>query len=70
MLLSLGEVQYIFLYNADRGNVTRRVVRLGQREGGRVEVTGGLKAGDVIVTDGVLKLADKVPVKLGKGPAQ
>lgn len=69
-VMSLGEVQYIFLYNADRGNVTRRVVRLGQREGGRVEVTGGLKAGDVIVTDGVLKLADKVPVKLGKGPAQ
>ena len=68
-VMSLGEVQYIFLYNADRGNVTRRVVRLGQREGGKVEVTEGLKAGDVIVTDGVLKLADKVPVKLGKGPA-
>ncbi len=69
-VMSLGEVQYIFLYNADRGNVTRRVVRLGQREGGKVEVTEGMKAGDVIVTDGVLKLADKVPVKLGKGSAQ
>lgn len=69
-VMSLGEVQYIFLYNADRGNVTRRVVRLGQREGGKVEVTEGMKAGDVIVTDGVLKLADKSPVKLGKGPAQ
>ena len=69
-VMSLGEVQYIFLYNADRGNVSRRVVRLGQREGGKVEVTEGMKAGDVIVTDGVLKLADKVPVKLGKGSAQ
>ena len=45
-------------------------MRLGRRDGGRVEVTGGLNAGEVIVTDGVLKLADRSPVILKKEAAQ
>ena len=69
-VMSLGEVQYIFIYNKDKQNVSRRVVRLGRRDGGRVEVTGGLNAGEVIVTDGVLKLADRSPVILKKEAAQ
>ncbi len=69
-VMSLGEVQYIFIYNKDKQNVSRRVVRLGRRDGGRVEVTGGLNAGEVIVTDGVLKLADRSPVMLKKEAAQ
>jgi hypothetical protein len=36
---------------------------LGTRERGIVEVTSGLKAGDLVVTDGVLKLRPNMPVR-------
>lgn len=57
-VMSLGEIQYIFVYQPRKRTVSRREVQLGQRDRGRVEVNKGLREGDVIVTDGVLKLVD------------
>jgi membrane fusion protein (multidrug efflux system) len=42
-------------------------VVLGSRERGLVEVVSGLEAGDLVVTDGVLKLRPNTPVRLSGG---
>jgi membrane fusion protein (multidrug efflux system) len=39
-------------------------VDTGIRQNGRVEILGGVKAGQTVVTDGVVKLTDGVPVRL------
>lgn len=57
-VMSLGEIQYIFVYRPRARSVSRREVKLGLRDRGSVEVLEGLREGDEIVTDGVLKLVD------------
>jgi multidrug efflux pump subunit AcrA (membrane-fusion protein) len=44
-------------------------VTLGTRERGVVEVLAGLKSGDVVVTDGVLKVRPGGPVQVRTAPA-
>lgn len=53
--------QFVFVVAADN-KVQRRTVRLGGREAGRVEVTQGLAAGDVLVVDGGMSLQDGMAV--------
>lgn len=45
------------------GKVERRVVQIGQRQEGKVEVTEGLKAGDIIVVRGVQRVRNGLPVQ-------
>ncbi|MBQ9337459.1 MAG: efflux RND transporter periplasmic adaptor subunit [Lentisphaeria bacterium] len=63
-LMSLGEIQYLFVYNPRTKRVTRREVRLGQRSPGKAEILDGLKAGEKIIVDGVLKLVDGAEVRV------
>jgi membrane fusion protein (multidrug efflux system) len=61
-----GEKSLVFLVEGsgkDR-KVTRTPIKIGMRDRGMVEVTGGLKAGQMIVTEGVVKLSDGMPVRL------
>ena len=44
--------------------VTRTRVDTGIRQNGLVEILGGVKPGQTVVTDGVVKLTDGVPVRL------
>lgn len=67
-ILSLGEMQYIFLY-ADDNTVTRREVKLGTRKDGYAEILNDgvknpLKAGDRYVIEGVAKLNDGSKVEV------
>ncbi len=57
-IMSLGEIQYVFVYRPRTRTVSRREVKLGLRDRGSVEVVEGLREGDEIVIDGVLKLVD------------
>lgn len=57
-VMSLGEIQYAFVYQPESRTVQRREIRLGQRGRGRVEVLSGLREKEMLVTDGVLKLTD------------
>jgi membrane fusion protein (multidrug efflux system) len=50
-----GDSNYVFRVNPD-STVTRREVKLGARQEGRVEVTNGLAAGDRVVRAGHQKL--------------
>ena len=57
-----------FVYVVDQSKETavalKKEVVLGARERGTVEVLSGLNSGDVVVTDGVLKVRPGGPVKL------
>lgn len=57
-----GEERYAFVLE-DR-KAKRVKVETGIRQNGLVEIVGGLKAGQQVVTDGVVKLSDGAPVRL------
>ncbi|HCW59679.1 MULTISPECIES: efflux RND transporter periplasmic adaptor subunit [Sphingobium] len=57
-----GEDRYVFALD---GRTAKRVkVDTGMRQNGMVEIVGGLKAGQPIVTEGVVKLSDGATVRL------
>jgi membrane fusion protein (multidrug efflux system) len=62
------------VYPVKDGKVERRVIRLGQRQGGKAEVVEGLSAGETIVVLGVQRVrpgADVITRPLGSGtPAE
>ena len=49
------------------GKAERRVVKLGERRPGEVEVVSGLEVGEVIVTAGQMKLYDGAAVQSVRG---
>ena len=57
-LTSLGEKQYVFVYSPEQKKVFRKEVLIGRRTEGRVEIVSGLDAHEVVVTEGVSKIAD------------
>ncbi len=62
-LVAYGEKQFIYV-KRDDSTVEKREVRLGRREVGRVEVLSGLRAGETVVTEGVMKLRDGAKVRV------
>ncbi len=61
-LVGDGEERFVFVLE-DR-TAKRVKVDTGIRQNGLVEITGGLKAGQTIVTEGVVKLTDGMTVRL------
>ena len=61
-LVPQGEDQYVF--RIIDGKAVRTKVAVGQRRDGKVEVTSGVAAGDLVVSAGQLKLRDGVPVAI------
>ncbi len=66
-LFPIGEDQY--LYKVVDGRAQRLKVEIGQRKQGQVEITQGLKAGDIVVTAGQPKLKDGAQVKIVDAPS-
>ena len=63
-----GEDRFVFLLEGRK--VKRVKVDTGIRQDGQVEILGGLKAGQQVVTEGVVKLSDGATVRLaGDKPA-
>jgi multidrug efflux system membrane fusion protein len=62
--------RYVYVVNADK-TVAPRDVKVSYEDGGRSVVSEGLAAGDVVVTDGQLRLAPgmKVMIKASAGAA-
>jgi membrane fusion protein (multidrug efflux system) len=61
-LVAQGDRQFVF--RLDEKNIANRVpVEVGMRPGGMVGVIGGLKRGDRIVADGVVKVRDDAEVR-------
>jgi membrane fusion protein (multidrug efflux system) len=67
----VAEASKSFVYIVDQSKqpavAVKTEVVLGARERGLVEVVSGLQAGDLVVTDGVLKLRPNAPVRLSGG---
>jgi membrane fusion protein (multidrug efflux system) len=66
----VGDRQFVFLVNG--GKAERRPVSIGARSRGQVEVTAGLDGGELVVTRGIQKIRDGVPVQpetVGNGAA-
>lgn len=61
-----GEGRYVFLVGS--GDEVKRIpVRTGTRMSGRIEIVSGLEPGQKVVTEGVVKVADGMKVRLA-GP--
>lgn len=64
-LAVVGEGEESFVFTIDGQGVARRTpVRIGLRQAGRVEVLSGLRPGQRVVTEGVVKLTDGQAVRL------
>ena len=57
-----GQLEQVFVL--DQGVARLRLVRVGKRSGGEVEVTSGVLAGDTVVSDGVEMLTDGQPLEV------
>ncbi|MGE3676844.1 MAG: MdtA/MuxA family multidrug efflux RND transporter periplasmic adaptor subunit [Burkholderiales bacterium] len=58
---------YVYVVKDDQ-RVSARVVKLGQADGGRTQVTEGLAPGEIVVTDGIDRLRDGARVALTQRP--
>lgn len=64
-LAVIGEGESRFVYVVDPQRRAQRVaVRTGVRFGGRVEILEGLRPGQRVITEGVVKVVDGMPVRL------
>lgn len=61
-LAPVGQSQFVF--RVQDGRAERVQVEIGQRQGGRVEVTSGLREGDVVVVAGIQKIIDGQTVRV------
>ncbi|MFD1627042.1 efflux RND transporter periplasmic adaptor subunit [Azospirillum griseum] len=59
-IVAFGKEQFVF--KVVDGKATQTKVTLGERRNAEVEIAQGLKAGDVVVTAGQLKIRDGAPV--------
>jgi RND family efflux transporter MFP subunit len=59
-----GQDSYVFV--VDGGKAARRPVQLGRETDNQLEITSGLKAGDTLVAEQRIELADGVRVEAGK----
>ncbi|WP_028055666.1 efflux RND transporter periplasmic adaptor subunit [Sphingobium bisphenolivorans] len=63
-LAVIGDGEERFVFIVQDGKAKRVKVATGVRQNGLVEVLDGLKGGERVVTEGVVKLTDGVPVRL------
>lgn len=61
-----GEDRFVYTVGED-GRARRTPVRTGTRMGGRMEIVAGLRPGQRVITEGVVKVADGMEVRLA-GP--
>lgn len=67
-LAVVGEGDRRFVYIVEKQQAKRVPVRTGMRSAGRVEILGGLRPGQQVVTEGVVKLSDGMKVRLAGVP--
>ncbi len=71
-LALVGDGEERFLFLVEDGKAKRLKVETGIRQNGLVEILNGVRPGANVVTEGVVKLTDGVPVRLPgdrNGPA-
>ncbi len=61
-----GDARFVYVLDND-GRARRTPVRTGMRMAGRIEIVGGLAPGRRVVTEGVVKVADGMQVRVAGG---
>ena len=56
---------WVYVLDADGAGAQRRVVRLGRRAAGRIEVLAGLRAGEQVIVSSVRRFADAPRLRIG-----
>lgn len=64
-LALVGEGEQSFVFTVANGKAKRVAVRTGLRQNGMVEIVEGLRPGQRVVTEGVVKIADGQTVRTG-----
>lgn len=64
-LALVGEGEQSFVFTIENGKAKRIPVRTGLRQNGMVEIVEGLRPGQRVVTEGVVKIADGQTVRTG-----
>ncbi|MGQ9632668.1 MAG: efflux RND transporter periplasmic adaptor subunit [Bryobacteraceae bacterium] len=59
-----GQESYVFV--VENGKAARRTVQLGREADSRLEISAGLKPGDVVIAEQRLELAEGVPVQTAR----
>jgi membrane fusion protein (multidrug efflux system) len=68
-LVGEGDKRFVYLLEGD-GTAKRIPVKTGTRSNGKIEIVEGLRPGQKVVTEGVVKLADGMKVQVaGAKPA-
>ena len=64
-LVAKGQKQFVYVVDRTDKTAQRREVRIGTRRPGEVEVVDGLAVGELIITDGTLKVrpGNKVSIR-------
>lgn len=65
-VIAEGTQKFVYVVNEDGKTVSRTRILTGERQPGFVEVTAGLEPGDLVITEGTVKLRDGAPIKLLK----
>lgn len=65
----IAQAAETYVWVVDGGHATRRVVKTGQRQNGRIAILDGLSEGEIVVTRGTQRLRDDSPVNLANRPA-
>lgn len=65
-LVSLGRKNFVYVIDNQKDNLSalKREVIIGTRTPGYVEITGGLKAGEIVIVHGAMRLSDQSPVRV------
>jgi membrane fusion protein (multidrug efflux system) len=58
-----GDQRYVFLVGPEN-KLKRAPVKTGVRDGGMLEITEGLRSGQKVVSEGIVKVSDGITVKL------
>lgn len=65
-IIGEGDTRYVYVVD-EEGAARRKAVRTGIRQAGHIEIVEGLRPGERVVTEGVVKLAEGMQVRLA-GP--
>ena len=65
-LIPIQNRQYVYVLTPDN-RARQKEVTIGRRKPGIVEITGGLKPGEEVIIEGIVRLRDGVPVSVQGG---
>ena len=57
-----GDTAFVYLVSNDKA--TKKNIKIGKRNFGKVSVLSGISEGDLVISEGVSKVRDKVKVKI------